>query len=654
MKTQTRRALFWATVALGGVLPWLTILVSALAFDTPLGDAFHPLTDVLPFFPVTVLLIAAWWAMPFVVFALLCDRLAIAEWEPLRRNPLLILLGIPVAVSQMGALESFYAGIYLLLFLVFAIVAVPSWGLRSPIARTVLALFALMALFLFSLITYGFFMAMGTAQLGQHIAAPLGILFYMTMALFIGYLFAKPIDLLVCRGESQPEPTERPKPSAWLIGGNALACGLGFIGVMLAYSKFAGSVVARHEIGEILAAHPLMLALAAVSSGVMLGLVIYLVAFAMLRSGKYRREAAVLIVCLAVLPGLLTGTAPGILGERVIANVLESEYLGTYLLIDGFDPIDRIAVSPDGTRIAAENPGRLVVWDVASGDAIIDARDETWRVWSSGLALAWSPDSSLVSVAAHGNRIAIVDGYSGRRLHSLALPKSERPDPSVIDTVFSRNGRRLITAAGEDLIHVYELTSEKVEQTWQSPVPTHSLTAIALSPDEHRLAVAGLSSPDSSRTGGFVAMLDPATGEILYVVDDFEQVASQVSFSPDGSQLLLTGADNPPQLIDAFTGRRLLELRHHCPASSAPHAASVFYATFLDSHSVAVACRDGVAEICDASRGDCRMLFELRLFGLHGIAAHPNGRHVAFLEQNRTIAIWDSQTKKPLRTFHLP
>ena len=361
-----------------------------------------------------------------------------------------------------------------------------------------------------------------------------------------------------------------------------------------------------------------------------------------------------LVVCTAILPGLLTGMAPGLLGERVIANVLESEYFGTYLLYDGFDAIDRIAVSPDGTRIAAEKPGRLVVWDVASGEPIIDASNETWRVWTSGLALAWSPDSSLVSVAAYGNRIAIVDGHTGRGVHSLALPKSERPDPAVIDAVFSRDGRRLITAAGEDLIHVYELTGGKVERTWQSPVPTHILTAIALSPDEYRLAVAGVRSSDGNRMGGLIAMLDPATGETLYVVDDFEQVASQLSFSPDGSQLLLAGADNPPHLIDAFTGRKLLEMRHHCPASSASNSASVFYAKFLDSRSIAVACRDGVAEICDASGGDCRVLFELRLFGLHGIAAHPNGRHVAFLEQNRTIAIWDSETGTPLRTFHLP
>ena len=59
MKAKTRRALFRAIIAPRVVSPWLTIPGTALAFDIPVGEAFRPRTAVLPWFPGTVVLLAA-------------------------------------------------------------------------------------------------------------------------------------------------------------------------------------------------------------------------------------------------------------------------------------------------------------------------------------------------------------------------------------------------------------------------------------------------------------------------------------------------------------------------------------------------------------------------------------------------------------------
>jgi WD40 repeat protein len=653
MKTKTRRVLFWAIIALGLVSPWLAILASALAFDIPLAEAFHPLTAVLPLFPVTVVLIAAWWTLPFVAFAFFWQRLATAAWEPLRRNPLLILLGVPVALVPMAAAESALAAVYLVLFLIYAMVAIPSWGLRSRTGRVILSLFGLGALLVFTLFNYGMFMATGVEQLGQHIASPLGILFYLTGALFIGYLFAKPIDLLVCRGEPLPEISDRPKPSAWLIGGNALACGLGFTGVMLIYSHLIADVATRHEIGRFLTDQPVRLTIAAMSVGVMIGLLLYLASFVMLHKGKYRADRPLPIIVLATLPGLLTGIVPGLLGERTVFATLDSNYLGLYLLYPS-GGIDKIAISPDGTRIAAEATGRVVIWDIASGDLVIDTPSDAWTRWTYYPVLAWSPDSSMLSVAAPRGRIVILESHSGRRLRSLMLPRVRQQEGTVTAAVFGRDGKRLFATEPEGSIYVYELTGGKLERTWQSPVPTRNLTAIALSPQGHQLAVAGMGASEARPMGGFVAVLDSTSGETLYVIDDFEHVVNQLSFSPNGSLLLLAGLDNPPRLIDASSGRPLLELRHHCPPPSRPYGSSLFEAAFLGSGSVAVACLGGVAEVCDASSGDCRVLFDLELSTVSGVATHPDGRHVAFLENRRSITLWDAQTAEPRLSRRLP
>jgi WD40 repeat protein len=659
MKTKTRRVLFWAIIALGFVLPWVAILGFSLPFDVPLAEALRPLKAVLPLFPVSVVLIAAWWTLPFVAFAFLWHRLATAGWEPLRRNWMLILLGIPVAMSPMGAAESSLSAVYLLLFLAYTMVAIPSWGLGSSTGRVILSLFGFGALLLFTLFGYGQLRAVGVERLSTHIEAPMGILAYMTIALFIGYLLAKPIDLLVCHGKLPPDISDRPKPSAWLIGGNALACGLGFIGIMLLYSTLIGDVVARHEIGQFLADQTIRLTLSVMAVGVTIGLFLYLASFAMLHKGRYRADRPFLIIVLATLPGLLTGIGPGLLGERAVFAVMDSNYLVQYLLYPS-EPIDKIAISPDGTRIAAGRPERLVVWDIASGDLVLDARSRqpptptTPVLLTSGDVLAWSRDGSMVSVGAADGRIAILDSHTGYRLHSLALPKVREWGGNATGALFSRDGKRFFATEYQGSIYVYELTGGNLEQTWQSPVPTRDLLAIALSPQGDQLAVAGISASEANPMGGFVAILDSTSGETLYVMDDFEQAVSQLSFSPDGSLLLLAGTDNPPRLIDASTGLPLLELRHHCPPPSKPYGSSFFDAAFLGGRSVAVACSGGMTQVCDASHGDCRVLFELQLSTVDGVATHPNGRHVAFLENRRSITLWDVQAAEPRLSFRLP
>lgn len=659
MKTKTRRALFWAIIALGFILPWVAILGFSLPFDVPLAEALRPLTAVLPMFPVTVVLIAAWWTLPFVVFAFLWHRLTIAGWEPLRRNWMLILLGIPVAMLPMGAAGSVLAAVYLLLFLVYAMVAVPSWGLGSSIGRLILSFFGFGALLVFTLFNYGQLQAIGVERLSPHIEAPMGILAYMTIALFIGYLLAKPIDLLACRRKPPPDISDRPKPSAWLIGGNALACGLGFIGVMLLYSTVIGDVITRHEIGRFLADQPIRLTISIMAVGVTVGLSLYLASFAMLHTGRYRADRPLLIIVLATLPGLLAGIVPGLLGDRAVFAVIDSNYLDQYLLHPS-DPIDKIAISPDGTRIAAGRSGRVVVWDIASGDLVVDARSErrptheTPVFLTSGDVLAWSRDSSMISVGAPDGRIAILDSHTGYRLHSLALPKVREWKGDATGAVFSHDSKRLFATEREGSIYVYELTGDKLERTWQSPVPTRDLMAIALSPQGHQLAIAGISTSEANPMGGFIAVLDSASGETLYVIDDFQHMVNQLSFSPDGSLLLLAGTDNPPRLIDASAGRPVLQLRHHCPPPSQPYGSSLIYAAFLGSRSVAVACGGGIAEVCDASRGDCRVLFDLELSTVSEIATHPDGRHAAFLENKRSITLWDVQTADPRLSFRLP
>jgi hypothetical protein len=658
MKAKTQRLLFRAIIAIGVVLPWLPTLIAGIVVDNSLSDAFRPVAAMLPVFPLGIVVLAAWWSLPFVVFANLWRRLLTAQWRPLRRDPLLVVLGVPVLLFPWATMAPAGA-LYVLAFLVYGIVAMPCWGLRTPVGKTVFALFGFAALVLFTLLGYVLLPAAGVsgmALLRQYVFQPLGILGYMTSGLLIGYLFAKPVDLLITRGEPVPEARTAPNPSAWLVGGNAVACGAGFVAGLLLYSRFAGSAVSQYELGLALAAAPVLLALSGVIVGVVVGIAVYLVALAMLRRDRYRRGSPLLDIALAVIPGLLIGLSPGLFGESAVKGLLTGNRLGIYYGY-GFGPIDTISISPDGSRIAADGAGTLLIWDMASGEAIVHTKYAPSDHWIPNSSPSWSPDGRYVAVALPGIELAILDSRSGRSLMSLPLPQARSaPGAGVSGTALGPGGHWLVATSTDGNIYRFDLANGSLLGAWQSSVATHNLAVAALSPGGDRLAVAGVSAAEESAVGGFVAVLDAATGNTLLVVSDLEQMVTRLAFSPDGRQLLTAGTDNPPRLIDTATGAQVVELRHHCPLPPPGfYRSSLYYAAFLGaSGNIAVACGDGVAEVCAASSGDCRLLLELKLLTVYGLAPHPDGRHIAVLVNGSTITLWDTLTAEPRQTLRLP
>lgn len=652
MKTKNQRRVFWAIIVIGSVLPWLTILGAAFAFDKPLTEAFSPLTTLLPALPVTVVLLAAWWALPFVVLALLWRRLVASDWAPLHSNPLLMLLGVPVLVVS-GFFPEPLGALYVIAFLAYGMATLPSWGLRSTVGRSVFAGFGIVAALLFTLLNYAFFFTLGGTHLRQPLVAPLGILNYSTIVLLAGYLLAKPIDLLVTRGAPKPELACKPKPSSWTIAGNALTCAAGLPAGVYLFMRLTSSPVLRHEVYEFLAGKPLATAFFGVVAGAILGIAVYLAVDALLHKGIYRHRNAVLEIGLALIPGLLLGLSPGLLGERAIVQLLGS----TYFQMAGyaFGSIDAVAASPDGRRVAADADNRLLVWDAASARMILSAEYEPMDRWLGDQGLAWSPDSTTIAVASATSGIVLLDSRTGLEISSLEIPGRRQPGSNGVTALsFSPDGKRLAAALADGRIFVFDPAGGTLLHGWQCPVPARNLMAIAFSPDGRRLAMSGVGSAEAHPMAGFVAVIDAASGETLYAVDDFEQVANAIAFNRDGTRLMIAGIDNPPMILDAATGRPVVTLRQHCSVRDpALRMADTYYAAFTGAgDTVATACSSGVVDLCDAGTGECRLLVEFRLSRIHAIAAYPDGRHVFVVENGERATLWDTQTGEPRRVYY--
>ncbi|MFM9448916.1 hypothetical protein [Streptomyces acidiscabies] len=191
--------------------------------------------------------------------------------------------------------------------------------------------------------------------------------------------------------------------------------------------------------------------------------------------------------------------------DLVTGRLLHSHALG---------PVDKIAFSPDGTRLGAVGPeGTVQIWHLST---------DTLRTVRTGdhhplRTMAFTPDGrglALVTIHPRGERLTLLDTATGRTRHTL--------DPGIggsLSIAFGPDGRALATASGDT----------GTVQTW-----------------------------------------DPRTGRLQHTIDAGDQAFSP-AFSPDG-RTLATGEPGAVHLWDLATGRprRTLPTRSYATPAFSP------------------------------------------------------------------------------------
>ncbi len=170
-----------------------------------------------------------------------------------------------------------------------------------------------------------------------------------------------------------------------------------------------------------------------------------------------------------------------------------------------------LAVSPDGTLMAATGPGfakgaAVTLWDLATGEP----RRTTPQLPLDLPAPAWSPDGSRLLVGTGGPASHVLDIATGRRL--------------------------LTVDAAAD---VY---------------------ALAWSPDGRWIAAGG--------DGPSARVFDAATGQPLASLPDHHDFVSQVQFSPDSRALLTIDGADDARVWEASSGTPICTLHESWLATS--------------------------------------------------------------------------------------
>ena len=285
--------------------------------------------------------------------------------------------------------------------------------------------------------------------------------------------------------------------------------------------------------------------------------------------------------------------------------------------------IRETAFSADGSLIASSGKPQGAIWDAETGERIVEFHSEET---SDGWAVSFDPKGRYVATAcASPGEIRVWDVKTGRLLQSL---KRDNWRDNYYAVAFSRDGQYLAAGSFHSRLEIWRVDGFQHVVTKRVPGIVGS---IEFSSDEQHLAV-------GTRRGT----------SILTVVD-WEQVAlaegyaREISFTPDGKRLLITGP-NTIRVVNTETGETL--------RSAAVHIGSI-----MDVASAPNGQRFATAGINERNikvwdQLDHRDSLELaHSHAPSEFAFSDNGALLAVAARDTSVRLWNATTGQPLHTF---
>jgi len=200
------------------------------------------------------------------------------------------------------------------------------------------------------------------------------------------------------------------------------------------------------------------------------------------------------------------------------------------------------AFSRDGKLLASGGEGGVCVWNVGTGNELIQLPGHNWPVMS----LSFAPDGEFLASAAKKSSVRLWRTSKGQEVRRFAVPL-----PYWVDGVAISPANKSVTISSRELLH-FDLGSGKKLPILKSPGLVRLFT---YSSDGRRLALA---------VEDIVHVYEMPAGKELFHVDvrthgSVSCHTRALAFSPDG-KILATGRDNKDRVLVHGAGNRDIAL----------------------------------------------------------------------------------------------
>jgi WD40 repeat protein len=315
---------------------------------------------------------------------------------------------------------------------------------------------------------------------------------------------------------------------------------------------------------------------------------------------------------------------------------LSAPYVSIDASFGSYAPINGVAFSPDGARLAVASWDTAKVWDSANGKEQLTLHDSKFVT-----AVTFSPDGRRIATGNTEPTTRLWDAVTGSELMTLrAYPTVEKgllSTPSISVLAFTADGTRLAAGGSKVTMSVWDLSTGRELPALRGQL--NEVKSVAFSADGKRLAAVVANSDHTAE------VWDTVSGKKALTVTGHSDYVDSVAFSPDG-KLLATGSwDKTAKLWDAEIGQELATLYGHSDSVEA-------VAFSPDGARLATASRDTTAKIWDMPGEPELVTLRGNLRAVDPMAFSRDGKRVAAAGYHQPAKIWDAITGQELVTLH--